>query len=61
MKVYFSVNDYDKDGDPYDKNIRLHFGQIAIKIGTTMKDFDDLVEQLKNMRLELEQTYRENI
>lgn len=57
MKVYFSVNDYDFEGDLIDKNIRLHFGDTSIKVAETIKEFDDFIEQLQKMRDEIVDNY----
>ena len=52
-KVYFLVDRHDSDGDVSEVGIYLLFGDCQIKIGETMADFDNLVEQLNEMRPEL--------
>lgn len=57
MNVLFSLSAYDSEGDCVEDGVFLHFGDTRIKVGTTMEDLDSIIDQLKSIRVEIEETY----
>ncbi len=55
-KVFFSVGSYDNDGNALDNDIRLHFGNVSVKIGDTLFEFEQFVDQLDRMRRGIRET-----
>lgn len=53
MKILFSVNEYDQDGDLNEYGIYLHFEGTRIKVADNIDEFDEVIEQLKKMRQEI--------
>lgn len=58
-KILFSVNEYDKDGDLVTEGVFLHIGDVRIKTGDSLADFDAFAEQLRAMRQEVAENYPE--
>jgi len=58
MKVTFSVNSYDWDGDIMDAGIFLHFGNVRIKVAETGLEFQEFINNLEQMRNEISDNYK---
>jgi hypothetical protein len=56
MKIQFSVNDYDSDGDLVDECIHLHFDDILI-LRIDRNGIGDLIEKLQSIKNEIEENY----
>jgi hypothetical protein len=52
--VFFSINQYDKDGDAIDECILLHIGDDVILRLNGKEELDSLIEQLKNCQRQIE-------
>lgn len=61
MKPYFSVNDYDKDGDVVEYGIYLHFGDTRILVAETIYEFKRFVDRISSMPKEIEENYPDEI
>jgi hypothetical protein len=53
MRISYTVNEYDNDGDIIDTGIFLHFGDTRVKVAVTEKEFDEIVETMKHISEEL--------
>lgn len=55
-KIGFSINRYDEDGDEWEKGIYIHLDDhVTINIGEGMVAFDGFVNEIINMRKEIEE------
>lgn len=61
MKPYFSVNDYDKDGDIVEYGIYLHFGDTRVLVAGTIHEFKRFVDRISSMSKEIEENYPSEI
>jgi hypothetical protein len=59
VKILFSVNEYDKDGDLINFGIFLHFGETKIKVASDMGGFKNVIAKLQSMCGEIEETMKE--
>lgn len=57
VKVLFTINQYDYEGDCFDKGIFLHFGPASVKVADTFEEFEDFIKQLENMKTEMIENY----
>jgi len=55
--VFFSVHDYDVDGDIHEKGIYLHFGPVRILVAENMDEFKKTAERIANMPEEINENY----
>jgi len=53
IKVEFSIDMHDKDGDKFDDCILLYFNDISILRLADLNDLDNLIHQLGNIRNEI--------
>ncbi len=62
MKVLFSINEYDFEGDIIEKGIYLHLDNVKIKVAETIEEYKELVNDLESIAEELdENNYRERL
>jgi len=54
MKVHFSVNLYDKDGDKYEDGIYLHLENGTILRMKDMNELDQFIKNLETIKDEIE-------
>jgi hypothetical protein len=57
-EVYFSVNEYDQDGDVNDEGIFLHFGITRLHVANNIEDFKRFVDRISSMVAEIEENYK---
>ena len=57
MTVFFSVNEFDKDGDLIDEGIFLHFGDSRVKVAKDLQEYREFISELKNMEQEISEGY----
>jgi hypothetical protein len=57
MDVTFSVNMHDKDGDVFDKCILLHFNDTFILKISDLKELDNTIKQLQDIKTEITENY----
>ena len=57
--IWFSIHDYDRDGDIYNRGIFLHFGETRIKVATTLEEFKRVTERISGMTDEIKENYGE--
>lgn len=53
QKVFFSINDYDRDGDCIDKGVFIHIEDVRIKASDTINEFVDFVKQFEDIIKEI--------
>jgi len=58
MKVFYSINDYDFEGDITEEAVYLHFGETRIKIADTVKQSSEFFEQMEKIYKEINATSR---
>lgn len=56
--IYFSVHDYDQDGDIINEWIFLHFGETRIKVANNLNQFKEVVERISGMVDEIRDNYQ---
>lgn len=57
MKISFSFNLYDDEGNIYDKCLMLHIdGNLILKLKDT-KDLRNMIEQLEHIEKEIKENY----
>lgn len=52
-KVFYSLNDYDSDGDIIEKGVFLHVGETRIKVAEQISEFSDFVSQIEDIHKEI--------
>lgn len=57
MKLLFSVNRYDYEGDLVDECVLLHIGNISIEFENVEK-LEEFADQIKKMLPEIKETVR---
>lgn len=55
--IFFSVHDYDQDGDAVNKGIFLHFGETRIKVSNNLDEFKEVVDRINGMVDEIRDNY----
>lgn len=60
MKVAFSFNLCDEDGDIYEEYLMLHVDDNIILKLKNMDDLDSLINQLNNIRNEIKENYEKS-
>jgi hypothetical protein len=53
MFISYSINDYDGDGNLYDKGIFLHFNDIRLKIAKDREELKKFFEAMENLKKHL--------
>lgn len=53
IEVEFSIDMHDKDGDKFDEGLILHFNDTFLLKLADLKDLDNLIKQLSNIRKEV--------
>jgi hypothetical protein len=56
MDITFSINQYDYEGDIFDKCILLHFDNFIIRLND-LDELDQMIEQLINIKYEIEESH----
>ena len=56
-KIYFSVNDFDRDGDISDQGIYLHFGETRVKVADDLKEYGSFVDTVERMESEIAEVF----
>lgn len=56
--VFFSVNDFDSDGDLSEQGVYLHFDSSRIKVAEDLQDYRDFISELQRMEKEIAEIYR---
>jgi len=51
----FSMNSNDSDGDVYEEGIYLHFGDVRIRVGKNIDDYENFIAHLEHMKKEIEE------
>lgn len=54
IKVTFSLNRYDRDGDIFEEGVFLHFGDTSVKVCDHPAEFKCFLVQIKIIAKELE-------
>ena len=54
MKVSFSINQYDEDGDAFDQCLLLHFGETSIIRLASVQELKEVIENLNKIVKEIE-------
>lgn len=54
-RLSFSVNSYNECGEMYEKNIQLHLNNGTIISFKSMKEYESFIEQMKDLRNEIEE------
>ena len=54
MKITFSINTYDADGDLVDEGIFLHFERTTIMVASNIVEFKRVVFQIEVIAKEIE-------
>jgi len=54
MIVYYSVNQYDSDGDSFDNCLMIHIDKNTILRLNDKNDLSEFIEQLRVIRIEIE-------
>lgn len=57
IEVGFSIDMHDKDGDKFDDCLMLHFNDTFLLRLADLKDLDNLIKQLSNIREEVSLNY----
>lgn len=57
MNIGFSINQHDKDGYKYDDCVILHFNDIFLLRLSDVKQLEDVIEQLQNIKKEVVENY----
>lgn len=57
MKVLFSVNRYDDDGDVVGEGVYLHFGETIVRVAETTEDLDAFEKNIKDLIEEVRTNY----
>lgn len=57
MKVTFSVNQYDHEGDVYEEGVYLHFDGGFIITLSSVDELDKMIENLQDIRNEIKENY----
>jgi hypothetical protein len=57
VKVCFSINEYDSDGDIIDKGIFLHFGNTKIKVTNDLDGLKNFKNHIEKIIKEIEENY----
>lgn len=57
MIVFFSVNDFDKDGDLNENGVYLHFNSTRVKVAQDLQGYKDFVSELQRMEKEIAEIY----
>lgn len=60
LDISFSVNLRDSDGDTYKECILVHIGEQLILQLEDLKQYNDLIDQLKSMREEITEVWNDN-
>ncbi|WP_182006310.1 hypothetical protein [Priestia aryabhattai] len=60
LDITFSVNLHDDEGDVYSECILLHIGEQMILKVDNLKQYEDLIDQLKSMRSEIAEVWNRN-
>lgn len=56
VKVYFSIDLCDNDGDSFSDGIFLHFGDaVAVKIADCADDLDDFFDNITRIKNEIKE------
>lgn len=58
MDISFSINEYDHEGDIVEKGIYIHFNNTRIKVADTIEEYEEFVNELKNITNELSDSYK---
>jgi hypothetical protein len=57
MNVFFSVNEFDRDGDLVEEGVYLHFGDTKVKVAEDLKGYKDFVTELQRMDKEISEVF----
>ncbi len=57
MKITFSINRYDKDGDICDSGIFLHIDNTTILKIENMQELDRMIENLQQISTEIKENH----
>lgn len=55
--IYFSVNDYDFEGDIFGTGVFLHFGETRIKVAENLEEFKAVAQRINGMVEEIAENY----
>lgn len=55
--IYFSVHDYDFEGDIFDNGVFLHFGETRIKVAENPDEFKAVAKRINGMAEEITENY----
>ena len=54
---FFSINDYDSDGDETEVGIFLHFGITRIRVALSASDLLEFIDNIKQIHEEITTNY----
>ena len=57
MPVFFSINEFDRDGDLSEEGVYLHFGDSRVKVAKDLQDYRDFIAELQRMEKEIAEVY----
>lgn len=58
-KIMFSINEYDSDGDIYEKGVYLYFGVARIRIAGDAEELNEFEKEIKKIITEIRDNYSE--
>ena len=57
MKIGFSIDMHDKDGDKFDDCLLLHLNNTFLLRLSDVKELDEVIKKLQNIRTEIFDNY----
>ena len=57
----FSINLYDDEGTIHERGIYIHFGDTILRIGTTIRELEFLIDNLESIRNEITEYYHDQL
>lgn len=56
-RIYFTVNEYDKDGDVFKEGIFFNFGDTKIWVCQTADELDEIIDNIRSIKDEIKENY----
>jgi len=60
LKVQYSINRYDSDGDLDTKGIFIHFGEVSVRVADSVEDYKAWVDGLAQMYEQIREDFEAN-
>jgi hypothetical protein len=57
MKIGFSINSYDQDGDMIEDGVYLHFDDTRVRVCGSPEEFGDVLNKIDSIDREIKENY----